>query len=152
TRHAVDGLLLRRLDRPWVRENGALKAATWAEAFAAIATVAKSAKSSVAAVAGDLVDVETLYATQKLLASLGSELIEGRQTGLAYDASNIAAVNFNTTIAGLETADAILLVGTNPRWEASLVNTRIRKAVLAGAKVFAIGPEVDLTYPVEWLG
>ncbi len=152
TRHAVDGLLQRRLDRPWVREGGVLKAATWAEAFEAIAKVAKSAKSSVAAVAGDMVDVETLYATQQLLASLGSDLIEGRQTGLAYDASNIAAVNFNTTIAGLETADAILLVGTNPRWEASLVNTRIRKAVLAGAKVFAIGPEVDLTYPVEWLG
>ncbi len=152
TRHAVDGLLLRRLDRPWVREGGTLKAATWAEAFAAIAKVAKTAGSSVAAVAGDLVDVETLYATKELLASLGSELIEGRQTGLAYDASNIAAVNFNTTIAGVETADAILLIGTNPRWEASLVNTRIRKAVLAGARVYAIGPEVDLTYPAEWLG
>ena len=87
-----------------------------------------------------------------LLQSLGSDLLEGRQTGLAYDASNLAAVNFNTTIAGIETADAILLVGTNPRWEAPLVNTRIRKAVRAGAKVFAIGPEVDLTYQVEWLG
>ena len=83
---------------------------------------------------------------------MGSDLIEGRQTGLDYDVSSLAAVNFNTTIAGLETADAILLVGANVRWEAPLVNTRIRKAVKRGAKVFAIGPEIDLTYPVEWLG
>jgi NADH-quinone oxidoreductase subunit G len=152
TRHAVDGLLRNRLDRPWVRENGKLRAASWDQAFERIAEVARTAKSSVAAVAGDLVDVETMYAAKALVAALGSDLIEGRQTGLAYDATNIAAVNFNTTIAGIETADAILLVGTNPRWEASLVNTRIRKAVRAGAKVFAIGPEVDLTYKVEWLG
>ncbi|HYI47984.1 MAG TPA: NADH-quinone oxidoreductase subunit NuoG [Allosphingosinicella sp.] len=152
TRHAVDGLTRNRLDRPWVREAGRLRPASWDEAFAAIAEVAKKAKASVAAVAGDLVDVETMYAARKLLASLGSDLLEGRQTGLAYDATNLAAVNFNSTIAGIETADAILLIGTNPRWEAPLVNTRIRKAARAGAKVFAIGPEVDLTYPVTWLG
>ncbi|MGQ0590485.1 MAG: NADH-quinone oxidoreductase subunit NuoG [Sphingosinicella sp.] len=152
TRHAVDGLTRNRLDRPWLREGGRLRPASWDEAFAAIAAVAKKAKGNVAAVAGDLVDVETLYAAKALVKALGSDLIEGRQTGLAYDTSNLAAVNFNTTIAGVETADVILLVGTNPRWEASLVNTRIRKAVRAGAKVFGIGPEVDLTYPVEWLG
>ncbi len=152
TRHVVDGLTRNRLDRPWLRENGKLRQASWEEAFAKIAEVAKKAKGSVAAVAGDLVDVETMYAAKQLVASLGSDLLEGRQTGLAYDTSNLAAVNFNTTIGGIETADVILLVGTNPRWEASLVNTRIRKAVRAGARVFAIGPEVDLTYPVEWLG
>jgi NADH-quinone oxidoreductase subunit G len=152
TRHAVDGLTRNRLDRPWVREAGTLRPATWDEAFARIAEVAGKAKASVAAVAGDLVDVETMYAASQLLASLGSDLLEGRQTGLAYDTNNLAAVNFNTTIAGIETADVILLVGTNPRWEAPLVNTRIRKAVRAGARVFAIGPEIDLTYPVTWLG
>jgi len=152
TRHAVDGLLRNRLDRPWLREEGTLRPARWEEAFARIADVAKKARSSVAAVAGDLVDVETMYAAKALVAALGSDLLEGRQTGLAYDTSNLAAVNFNSTIAGIETADAILLVGTNPRWEASLVNTRIRKAVRGGARVFAIGPEVDLTYRVEWLG
>jgi len=152
TRHAVDGLTRNRLDRPWVREGGKLRAASWDEAFAKIAEVAAKAGSSVAAVAGDLVDVETMYAAKQLLASLGSSLVEGRQTGLAYDATNIASVNFNTTIAGIETADVILLVGTNPRWEAALVNTRIRKAVRAGARVFAIGPETDLTYNVTWLG
>ncbi|MEA3014786.1 MAG: NADH-quinone oxidoreductase subunit [Sphingomonadales bacterium] len=152
TRHAVDGLTRNRLDRPWLRDRGKLRPAAWDEAFARIAEVAKRAKASVAAVAGDLVDVETMYAARQLLASLGSALLEGRQTGLAYDTANLAAVNFNTTIAGIETADAILLVGTNPRWEAPLVNTRIRKAARAGAKVFAIGPEIDLTYKVAWLG
>src|SRR5436305_1702954 len=71
---------------------------------------------------------------------------------MAYDTSSLSAVAFNTTIAALEEADAILLVGTNLRWEAPLVNTRVRKAIKRGAKVFAIGPQVDLTYKVEWLG
>ncbi|HTU12769.1 MAG TPA: NADH-quinone oxidoreductase subunit NuoG [Allosphingosinicella sp.] len=152
TRHAVDGLTRNRLDRPWLRDNGRLRPASWDEAFARIAEVAGAAKGKVAAVAGDLVDVETMYAAKQLLAALGSDLLEGRQTGLAYDATNLASVNFNSTIGGIETADVILLAGTNPRWEAALVNTRIRKAVRAGAKVFAIGPEADLTYNVTWLG
>jgi len=151
TRHAIDGLMKRRLDKPYVRKNGKLEAATWNEAFQAIADV--GAGSSVAAIAGDLVDCETMYAAKKLLKSMGSEMLEGRQTGLSYDVSSLAAVNFNTTIAGIEEADVILLVSTNPRWEASLVNTRIRKAVRQNhAKVFGIGPEADQTYPVEWLG
>ncbi len=151
TRHAIDGLMKRRLDKPYVRKNGKLEAASWAEAFQAIADV--NAGSSVAAIAGDLVDCETMYAAKKLLQSMGSDVLEGRQTGLSYDVSNLAAVNFNSTIAGIEEADVILLVSTNPRWEASLVNTRIRKAVRQGhAKIYGIGPEVDLTYPVEWLG
>ncbi|MBY8828268.1 NADH-quinone oxidoreductase subunit NuoG [Hephaestia mangrovi] len=150
TRHAVDGLVRRRLDKPYVRRDGKLVPATWEEAFAAIAAV--NAGSSVAAVAGDLVDCETMYAAKALVTAMGGSLLEGRQTGMDYDTSSLAAVNFNTTIAGTEEADAILLVGTNLRWEAPLVNTRIRKAIKKGAKVFAIGPEVDLTYRVEWLG
>lgn len=150
TRHAVDGLVRKRLDRPFVRRDGKLVPATWDEAFAAIKVV--DAGSSVAAVAGDLVDCETMFAAKALLAKLGSTLLEGRQTGMDYDTSSLAAVNFNTTIAGTERADVILLVGTNLRWEAPLVNTRIRKAIKKGAKVFAIGPETDLTYKVEWLG
>ena len=150
TRHHVDGLVRRRLDKPYVRRDGKLVAATWGEAFQAIAAV--KAGASVAAIAGDLVDCETMYAAKALLRAMGSELLEGRQTGLAYDTSSLSAVNFNSTIAGIETADVVLLIGTNARWEAPLVNTRIRKAVKRGAKVFAIGPEIDLTYPVEWLG
>jgi NADH-quinone oxidoreductase subunit G len=93
-----------------------------------------------------------MYAAKKLLQGQGSSLIEGRQTGLTYDASSLAAVNFNSTIAGIEDADVVLLVGSNPRWEAPLVNTRLRKAVRKGAKVFAVGPEADLGMRVTWLG
>ncbi|SOB87803.1 NADH dehydrogenase subunit G [Sphingomonas guangdongensis] len=152
TRHAVDGLIRRRLDRPFVRRDGKLHPATWDEAFDAIAAVAREAGSSVAAVHGDQVDCETIFAAKALLKELGSPLHEGRQTGMDYDVSSLSAVNFNTTIAGIEDADAILLVGTNLRWEAPLVNTRVRKAIKRGAKVFAIGPETDLTYKAEWLG
>ncbi|ATE63140.1 NADH-quinone oxidoreductase subunit NuoG [Rhizorhabdus dicambivorans] len=150
TRHAVDGLVRRRLDRPYVRKGGKLVEASWADAFAAIKAV--KAGSSMAAVAGDQLDCETMYAAKALLAQMGSTLLEGRQTGMDYDVTNLAAVNFNSTIAGIETADAILLVGTNLRWEAPLINTRVRKAVKRGAKVFAIGEALDLSYKVEWLG
>jgi len=152
TRHAVDGLVRKRLDKPYIRKDGRLVAATWDEAFAAIAKAAKSAKDSVAAIAGDQLDCETMFAARELVHALGGTMLEGRQTGLDYDVSSLSAVNFNSTIAGIETADAILLVGTNLRWEAPLINTRIRKAIKKGAKVFAIGPEVDLTYKVTWLG
>jgi NADH-quinone oxidoreductase subunit G len=122
TRHHVDGLVRRRLDRPFVRKGGKLVEASWEEAFAAIKAV--DAGSSVAS----------------------------RQTGMDYDVSSLGAVAFNPTIAGVEDADAILLVGTNLRWEAPLVNTRVRKAVKKGAKVFVVGPETDLTYTARWLG
>ncbi|WP_033919939.1 NADH-quinone oxidoreductase subunit NuoG [Sphingomonas sp. 37zxx] len=152
TRHAVDGLVRRRLDKPYVRRDGKLVAVSWDEAFAAIAQVATGAGSSVAAIAGDLLDCETMFAAKKLVEGFGSSLLEGRQTGMAYDVTSLGAVAFNTTIAGIEDADAILLVGSNLRHEAPLVNTRIRKAMKRGAKVFAIGPEVDLTYRATWLG
>jgi NADH-quinone oxidoreductase subunit G len=150
TRHAIDGLVRRRLDKPYVRVDGKLEPVSWDAAFAAIKAV--DAGSSVAAIAGDLVDCETMYAAKALVRSMGSTLLEGRQTGLKYDVSSLGAVNFNTGIANIERADVILIVGSNVRWEAPLVNTRIRKAVRRGAKVFAIGPEVDLTYKVHWLG
>jgi NADH-quinone oxidoreductase subunit G len=147
TRHAVDGLTHRRLDKPYIRKDGKLVAAEWAEAFDAI----KAHWNGAAAVlAGDQVDCETMFAARELA---GKSMLEGRQTGLAYDTSSLSAVNFNTTIAGIENADVILLVGSDLRREAPLVNTRIQKAVRKrGAKVFAIGPVTDLTYKVEWLG
>jgi NADH-quinone oxidoreductase subunit G len=151
TRHAVDGLLRNRLDRPWVRKGGKLQPATWEEAFAAIAKQLKGAAGDqVAAIAGDLQDVESMYALKALLGDGAS--LESRQLGEKFDVSNPGAYRFAPTIAGVESAKAILLVGSNPRWEAPLVNTRIRKAIKAGAKVFHIGPEVDLTYPVTHLG
>src|SRR5207253_10794115 len=112
----------------------------------------KAAGPKIAAVAGDLLDAETMYAAKKLLEGQGSTLLEGRQTGLTYDTSSLSAVAFNSTIAGIETADVVLLVGSNIRWEAPLIATRVRKIARKGGKVFAIGPEVDLGMKVEWLG
>jgi NADH-quinone oxidoreductase subunit G len=153
TRHAVDGLMHRRLDRPYVRKNGKLVAVDWAEALKAVAAAAEKAGKSVAAIAGDQVDCETMFAARQLVKSLGGSMLEGRQTGLAYDTSSLSAVNFNTGIANVENADVILLVGSDLRREAPLVNTRVQKAVRKkGAKVFAIGPDTDLTYRCEFLG
>jgi len=152
TRHHVDALVRNRLDRPWVREKGKLREASWQEALGLFADRLKKAESKVAAIAGDMLDAETMYAARKLLEGQGSSLLEGRQTGLAYDTSSLSAVAFNSTIAGIEEADVILLVGSNVRWEAPLIATRVRKVVRKGGKVFAIGPEIDLGMQVEWLG
>ncbi len=149
-RFQVDGLARRRLDKPYLRRDGKLEAVSWADAFAAITKI--NPGSSVAVVAGDLVDCETMFAAKALAGALGSNLLEGRQTGLDYDCSNLAAVNFNSTLAGIEEADAILIVGSHVRWEAPLVNARLRKAAKRGAKVFVVGPEWDATYPVTNLG
>ncbi|MBH0113491.1 NADH-quinone oxidoreductase subunit G [Novosphingobium sp. YJ-S2-02] len=149
-RYQVDGLTKRRLDKPFLRKDGKLVAVSWAEAFSAIASL--NPGNSIAAVAGDLVDCETMFATKQLLGALGSQLLEGRQTGMDYDCSSLAAVNFNSTFAGIETADAILIVGSQVRWEAPLVNVRLRKAVKRGAKVFLIGPEWETTFGGEFIG
>ncbi len=152
TRHHVDALVRNRLDRPWVREKGKLREASWKEALEIFAKRLKKAGSKVAAIAGDLLDAETMYAAKKLLESQGSTLLEGRQTGLTYDCTSLSAVAFNSTIAGIESADVVLLVGSNVRWEAPLIATRVRKVARKGGKVFATGPEVDLGMKVEWLG
>jgi NADH-quinone oxidoreductase subunit G len=149
-RYQVDGLVRRRLDAVWVRREGKLQRANWDEAFGAIAAARPGA--SIAAVAGDMLDCETMFAAKKLLGALGSTLIESRQTGMDYPADNLAAVNFNTTFAGIEHADAILIVGSHIRWEAPLLNARLRKAVKRGARVFVVGPHWETTFPAEWLG
>ena len=149
-RYQVDGLSKRRLDKVFMRKRGKLQPASWDEAFKAIAK-AKPGKD-IAAIAGDMVDCETMFAAKALLKACGSTLVEGRQTGMDYDVSNLAAVNFNSTFGGIETADAVLIVGSNIRWEAALVNVRIRKAVKRGARVFVVGPHWDTTYPAEFLG
>ncbi len=149
-RYMVDGLTRQRLDKPYLRRDGKLAPVSWNEAFAAIAKI--NPGKSVAVVAGDLVDCETMFAAKALAGALGSDLLEGRQTGLDYDCSNLAAVNFNTGLAGIEEADAVLIVGSHVRWEAAVFNPRLRKAVKRGAKVFVVGPEWDATYPVTSLG
>ncbi|QQN73589.1 NADH-quinone oxidoreductase subunit NuoG [Croceicoccus sp. YJ47] len=149
-RHALDGLTRRRLDRVWIRRDGKLQPADWNEAFGMIRDAAPG--DSIAAVHGDLVDCETLFAAKALLKAMGSSLIEGRQNGMVYDTSSMAALNFNSGLSGIEEADCILIVGSQIRHEAPLVNTRIRKAVKRGAKVFIMGPEWETTYPVTFLG
>ncbi|NVD43890.1 NADH-quinone oxidoreductase subunit NuoG [Qipengyuania atrilutea] len=151
-RYQVDGLMRRRLDKVYMRRDGKLQAAGWDEAFTAIAEAVAGDKGSIAAIAGDLVDCETMFAAKALLRACGSNLLEGRQTGMAYDVSNLAAVNFNSSFAGIEEADAILIVGSHVRWEAPLVNVRLRKAAKRGAKIFIVGPAWDTTYPAEFIG
>ncbi len=152
-RHACDGLQRQRLDRPYIRNNGKLSPATWREAFALIAErVAASTPKSMAAVVGDLAAAEEIKALKDLMASLGVVNLDCRQDGAKLGGARQSYL-FNTTIAGVEAADALLLVGCNPRWEAPVLNARIRKTWVNGAlKIANIGPAVDLTYPVEQLG
>ena len=154
SRFAYDGLRRRRLDRCYVRRDGALEAASWGEAFDAIAAAAEGLDGSqIAALAGDTADCEAMTALADLMAALGSPNLDCRQDGAKLDATSRVSYLFNTTIAGIEEADAILLIGTNPRWEASLVNARIRKRWRRGGlKVGVIGPDEDLTYPYHHLG
>jgi NADH-quinone oxidoreductase subunit G len=154
TRFANDGLKRQRLDRPYVRKNGKLQPATWAEAFAAVAAKVKGLPGTkIAAIAGDLADTESMLALKELMAALGSTNIDCRQDGASFDTTARAGYLFNSGIAGIEKADVILLVGTNPRWEGAIVNARIRKRYLMGGlKVGVIGPQVDLTYPSTYLG
>jgi len=154
SRFACDGLKRQRLDRPYVRRGGKLVPASWEEAFEAIAKRLDGVPGArIAAIAGDLCDLESMYALKGLMGALGSGNIDCRQDGTAIDPSTRAGYLFNTGIAGIEQADLCLLIGTNPRWEAPLVNARLRKRHLMGKfKAASIGPEVNLTYPVETLG
>ncbi|HEY2131558.1 MAG TPA: NADH-quinone oxidoreductase subunit NuoG [Acetobacteraceae bacterium] len=154
SRFSLDGLKRRRLDSCWVRRDGRLHKASWEEAFAAIAGRLQGlAGERIGAVTGDLCDAESMLALKELMARLGSANLDCRQDGAALDASRRDFYLMNTSIAGIEEIDALLIVGSNPRWEAPLVNARIRKRFLAGAfPIAAIGAPVDLTYPVQWLG
>ena len=154
SRFAIDGLRRQRLDRPYVRRAGTLQETSWPDALAAIAARLKGVPGSrIAAIAGDLADAEAMVALKDLMAALGSPHLDCRQDGAKLDPSCRAGYLFNTTIAGIEQADALLLIGTNPRWEAPLVNARIRKRwLMGGFRVAAVGAEFDLTYKTERLG
>ncbi len=154
TRHAMDGLRHQRLDRPYVRQGGKLKEATWDEAFAAIAAKLRNIDGAkVAAIVGDQCDAESMVALKDLMAGLGSPNVDCRQDGAKLEAGVRGGYIFNPGIRGIDQADAILLIGTNPRWESPVLNARIRKRYLHGrCPVASIGPAVDLTYPVERLG
>jgi NADH-quinone oxidoreductase subunit G len=155
TRHVVDGLRTQRLDQPYLRENGRLRPATWPQAFAAIADKVKASNANrIGAIAGDLASVEDMFALQDLMTRLGSKNIDARQDGAALDPSlGRASYVFNAGIAGIERADALLIVGSNPRREAAVLNARIRKRWRAGKfPVALIGERADLTYAYDYLG
>ncbi|KAA0076036.1 NADH-quinone oxidoreductase subunit NuoG [Tardiphaga sp. P9-11] len=152
TRHIVDGLRTQRLDRPYIRDNGKLRAATWAEAFSAIAAKVAGSKK-IGAIAGDLAAVEEMFALKQLLASMGSVNLATQSAGAFDAATGRASYIFNPTIAGIEQADALLIVGANPRKEAAVLNARIRKAWRTGVlKIGVIGEKSDLTYRYDYLG
>ncbi len=155
SRFVWDGLKTQRLDKPYVRVGGKLRPASWSEAFAAIAAKVKATTPArIGALGGDLASVEDLFALKSLLVALGSGNFDIRQDGAALDpAKGRASYIFNPTIAGIEQADAILIIGANPRREASVLNARIRKRWRAGGlAVGVIGEAADLTYPYDYLG
>ncbi len=159
TRFACDGLTKQRLDRPYVRKDGKLVEATWPEALSAVADAAKGLKGEeMAAVAGDQADCESMTALKDLMTALGSANIDCRQDGAKSDAGVRASYIFNSTIAGIDRASNVLLVGCNPRLDAPVLNARIRKRmVMASAagdsfRVGVVGPDADMTYPTAHQG
>ncbi len=155
TRFVWDGLKTQRLDRPYVRVDGTLRPASWGEAFAAVASKIKAAgPARTGFIAGDLASVEELYAFRELAKALGVASIDARQDGTKlHPKFGRASYLFNVTVQGIEDADAVLLVGSNPRRESPVLNARIRKRWRMGPlPVGSIGEPADLTYDVEMLG
>jgi NADH-quinone oxidoreductase subunit G len=154
TRYACDGLSRQRLDRPMIREGGRLKPATWAEAFAAVtARLKAAAPDRIGVIAGDLQDAESMKAALDLFGAMGVASLDCRQDGLVLGAGPRESWLFNSTIEGLEQADLILLIGSNPRLEAPVLNARIRKLWLAGkTRIGVVGERAALTYDYDYLG
>jgi NADH-quinone oxidoreductase subunit G len=155
TRHVVDGLRTQRLDQPYVRENGRLRPATWKEAFALIADKIRPVDGAgTGAIIGDLAGVEEMFALKDMFGRLGSINIDARQDGSALDpAWGRSSYLFNATIAGIERANALLIIGSNPRREAPVLNARIRKRWRAGNfPIGLVGEKADLTYTYDYLG
>ncbi|MCW2285719.1 NADH-quinone oxidoreductase subunit G [Rhodoblastus acidophilus] len=154
-RQSVDGLKLQRLDRPYLRENGRLRPASWSEAFGAIAAkVQATSPDKTGFIGGDLSSVEDLFAAKALADKLGVKNIDARQDGAKLDPKNgRASYLFNASVEGIDAADALLIIGSNPRWESPVLNARIRRRWRAGDfHIAVIGEPHDLTYPYEHLG
>lgn len=155
TRQVVDGLKAQRLDRPYVRENGRLRPASWQEALSAVAAKVKATPAQrLGALVGDLAALEEIFALKLLIQQLGSVHLDARQDGTKLDPRfGRASYLFNATIAGIEEADSLLIIGSNPRKEAPVLNARIRKRWLKGGfPISVIGEKADLTYDYDYLG
>ena len=155
TRFIWDGLKTQRLDKPYIRKNGKLTAATWTEAFDVIAAKMNATSADkIGAIAGDLSSVEEIYAMRELMTAIGSKNMDCREENSALDPSlGRSSYIFNSTIDGIEDADALMLIGTNPRKEAAVLNSRIRKRWRTGEmQVAMIGEQADLTYEYTYVG
>ncbi len=156
TRFSYDGLTKSRLDRPYIRDDKTkkLRACSWEEALQVTGDKIKTFEAkNIAALAGDLADAESIYALKSLMKNRGSENIDCRVDGALFDAKNKGSYRFNSTIAGIEEADSILIVGSNLRHEATLINARIRKTWLEKRMpIHYVGEEMDMTYPAKCLG
>ena len=153
TRYAWEGLGRQRLDKPYVRENGKLRPADWSEALTIAADKLGGDAGKIGMIAGDLCSAEEMKAAKDLADALGVTSIDCRQDGAKVGNGARGDYLFNATIAGIEEADAILIVGANPRTEAAIINARIRKTWLHNdTQVGLIGEPVDLTYPYEHVG
>ncbi|WP_170607989.1 NADH-quinone oxidoreductase subunit NuoG [Ruegeria arenilitoris] len=150
TRFVWDGLRRQRLDKPYVRENGKLRPATWTEALTKAANALKGAEKP-AGIVGDLAPTEAAFALKQLIEGQGG-VVECRTDGAELPAGNRGAYVGTAAIEEIDTAERILLIGTNPRDEAPVLNARIRKAWTHGAEVALIGPAVDLTYDYHHMG
>jgi NADH-quinone oxidoreductase subunit G len=155
SRFACDGLRMQRLDHPYVREDGKLRPATWAEALARVAKeLSAAAPARIGAIAGDLAGAEEMFALKDLMTRLEVKNLDCCQDGAKFQTSQgRGSYLFNSTIAGIDEADVILLVGTNPRLESAVLSGRIQKRWRQGGlKVGLVGEQVELTYPYEYLG
>ena len=155
TRYACDGLLKQRLDTPYVRENGKLKKTTWDKALKILISKLKSFNpKEIAGIVGDLADLEMIYAFKSFFEKcLGSKNLECRQDRIYINPKERMNYIFNSSINGIEQSDLVLLIGTNPRLEATILNSRIRKAyVKNNLKIYSIGDPGNLTYPYEIIG
>jgi len=154
TRYACDGLLNQRLDTPYIKYNGKFKKASWNEVFNIIKSKFKNAdKDKICGITGDLVNMETLYLFKEFFnKTLGSYNVESRSDHTYLNPKKRENYLFNSTINGIEEADFILLIGSNPRYEATILNARIRKAYLQNkTKIISLNDVGDLTYPYESL-
>ncbi|MGD9541690.1 NADH-quinone oxidoreductase subunit NuoG [Methylocystis sp.] len=155
TRQIVDGLKTQRLDRPYIRENGRLRPASWQEALAAVAAKTKATSPSrIGALVGDLAAVEETFALKLLAEQLGTPHLDCRQDGPKLNPHfGRASYLFNATVAGIEQAGAALIIGANPRKESPVLNARLRKRWLKGDfTVSLVGERADLTYGYDYLG
>ncbi|HML29843.1 MAG TPA: NADH-quinone oxidoreductase subunit NuoG [Hyphomicrobium sp.] len=155
TRHVSDGLKTQRLDQPYIKKNGRFEPASWDQALSLVAEKLKAVSpDKIGAVAGDLAGAEEMFALKDLFSRLGASSLDCRQAGDKLDPKlGRASYLFNSSIEGIEQADAILLVGANPRIEATVLNARIRKRWRsAPTKIGVVGAKVNLSYAYDYLG